>query len=186
VGRGENVSVAMSRGNFAPYLPAADEHLSIEARLGNPTALIGYVKTGTQCQLWGYPTVTARIIMDICTINHMKKISYEKFFKALSGRSRLGIVGALRKGPKNVTQLCRATGMEQSRVSHSLALLSAWGFVSSRRDGKSVVYSLDGEHIIPMLASIDGHLSKFEPKLLGCGILKGGGTCPHMKEGKNG
>ena len=114
----------------------------------------------------------------------MKKISYELFFKALSNRTRLAIVESLRGGPKNVGAICKKVRLEQSLVSHNLRILEAWGLVHSEREGKTVVYSLDGEHLVPVLAHIDGYMRRYERKLCTCGILKGGKKCPHLKEGR--
>jgi ArsR family transcriptional regulator, zinc-responsive transcriptional repressor len=111
----------------------------------------------------------------------MKKISYEFFFKALSNGTRLGIIHDLRKGPKNVSQLSRNLGFEQSRVSHNLRILETWGLLSSRRDGKNRVYSLDEKHLIPILDNIDGYLGSYKAKLCSCGILNGNNKCQHMK-----
>jgi DNA-binding transcriptional ArsR family regulator len=111
----------------------------------------------------------------------MKKISYDIFFKALSNRTRLGIIQALRAGPKNVTRLRDELGLEQSRVSHGLSILSSWGLVTSKREGKNIVYSLDKKHLLPALEHLDGYLAKHERSLCTCGILKGKSTCSHLK-----
>ncbi|MFH0863065.1 MAG: metalloregulator ArsR/SmtB family transcription factor [Candidatus Altiarchaeota archaeon] len=115
----------------------------------------------------------------------MKKCSYELFFKALGNRTRLSVVSSLRGGPKNVSEICKKTGLEQSRISHSLALLDAWGLVASRREGKNVLYSLDDRFASPLLASIDSYMGEFGGDLCQCGILAGGGKCVRMG-GKNG
>ncbi len=111
----------------------------------------------------------------------MKELSYKLFFKAFSNTTRFGIIKILRKGSLNVSQICEKTGFEQSRVSHNLAYLRAWGFVSSRTEGKTRIYSLDEKHIKPILADIDKFMKKYEKKLCTCGILKGNKKCKHLK-----
>jgi DNA-binding transcriptional ArsR family regulator len=110
----------------------------------------------------------------------MKKFSYVSFFKALSNGGRLAIVESLRRGPKSVSELGRALRMEQSRVSHGLRILHEWGLVSSRREGKSVVYSIDEENLSPILDGIDAYAARYGRKLCTCGIVKGQRTCGHL------
>jgi DNA-binding transcriptional ArsR family regulator len=114
----------------------------------------------------------------------MKTRAYGLFFRALGNPTRQRMIASLREGPKNVGRLCAELGLEQSRVSHSLRMLEAWGFVSSARSGKNVVYSLDSGRIGPILDGIDAYMGEYEKKLCTCGILKGGKTCQHLKEGK--
>lgn len=102
----------------------------------------------------------------------MKELSYKLFFKAFSNETRFKIIQLLRKGSRNVTQICKELGFEQSRVSHNLNCLEACGFVNARRDGKNKVYSLDKEHIVPILEKIDEHIKKYSERLKACGVLK--------------
>ena len=99
-------------------------------------------------------------------------ITYELFFKVLSNRNRLRIVDLLRKGPKNVTQICQELELEQSLVSHNLGCLSNCGFVYARRNGKAKEYRLDEEAIIPVLEFIDKHLDKYADKFRSCEVLR--------------
>jgi ArsR family transcriptional regulator, zinc-responsive transcriptional repressor len=112
----------------------------------------------------------------------MKKLSYELFFKVLGNKTRLGIVEALKARPMNVSQICDSTGFEQSRVSHNLRYLQAWGFVDGKRDGKNIIYCLDRKNLLPILEAVDGYMSRYDKKLCTCGILKGEKTCKHLKE----
>ncbi len=102
----------------------------------------------------------------------MKELSYRLFFKALSNKTRFEIVNLLIKGPRNVTEISRRLGFEQSRVSHNLKCLENCGFVSAKWDGKRRVYSLDGEHILPILKGIDWHIDKYNERLKCCGVLR--------------
>ena len=62
--------------------------------------------------------------------------------QALATPSRLLILAELRRGPRPVTELAEAVGMEQSAVSHQLRLLRNLGLVVGARSGRSIVYSL--------------------------------------------
>jgi len=63
-------------------------------------------------------------------------------FKVLAEPARLEILNALRSGERTVTELVRETGLGQANVSKHLRLLHAHGFVSRRKAGVSVYYTL--------------------------------------------
>jgi DNA-binding transcriptional ArsR family regulator len=66
--------------------------------------------------------------------------------RALSDPTRLMLAVALREGEELcVCDLAWISGRAQNLVSHHLRLLRSHGLVSSRRDGKLVMYSLTGE-----------------------------------------
>lgn len=71
--------------------------------------------------------------------------------QALATPSRLLILTALRQGPRPVTELADAVGMEQSAVSHQLRLLRNLGLVVGVRTGRSIVYSLYDNHVAQLL-----------------------------------
>jgi DNA-binding transcriptional ArsR family regulator len=101
----------------------------------------------------------------------MDILSYNLFLKAVGNKTRAEIINLLRRGPKNVSQICRELGFEQSRVSHALGCLATCGFVSGKWEKGRKVYSLNGE-IKPILTSIDRHIEKYRKELLRCGVLK--------------
>lgn len=103
----------------------------------------------------------------------MKDLSYKFFFKAFANKTRFELIQALSKSPKNVTQLVKETGFEQSRISHNLKCLIDCGFVENKRDGKQVVYSLNNETVQPLLKLIDRHIEKYSRHLVKCGLVKG-------------
>ena len=102
----------------------------------------------------------------------MMDITYELFFKVLSNKNRLRIVDLLRRGSKNVTQICLELELEQSLVSHNLGCLSNCGFVHARRNGKMKEYQLDEEAILPVLEFIDKHLERYGEKFSKCEVLR--------------
>jgi ArsR family transcriptional regulator, nickel/cobalt-responsive transcriptional repressor len=71
--------------------------------------------------------------------------------QALATPSRLLILTELRQGPRPVTELADAVGMEQSAVSHQLRLLRNLGLVTGARAGRSIVYSLYDNHVAQLL-----------------------------------
>ncbi|MFH1586533.1 MAG: metalloregulator ArsR/SmtB family transcription factor [Candidatus Diapherotrites archaeon] len=97
--------------------------------------------------------------------------AYRLFFKSFSNRTRFEIIQLLRKDPRNVTEICKATGFEQSRISHNLKCLEDCGFVSPKKDGKKRIYSLDGKYIAPILDDIDKYIERYGKGLKSCGRL---------------
>ncbi len=71
--------------------------------------------------------------------------------QALATPSRLLILTELRQGPRPVSELAEAVGMEQSAVSHQLRLLRNLGLVTGTRSGRSIVYSLYDNHVAQLL-----------------------------------
>ncbi len=68
-------------------------------------------------------------------------------FKGLGDATRLRLLSILFNGETCVSDLAEQTGISQSAVSHQLRTLRSLGFVSNRRDGQNIYYSIDDEHI---------------------------------------
>lgn len=86
----------------------------------------------------------------------IKKVS--QIYKVLSDPNRLKILLLLKQDEKNVGALVEELGMEQSAVSHQLKLLRENHIVKSRRDGKTIYYSLDDDHILDILEQTFEHV----------------------------
>lgn len=87
----------------------------------------------------------------------MKSNKYYMFFKRLANPLRMRIVGTLKEKPRTVTELCKELKVEQSKISHALALLKQCSIVESKVRGKERVYSLNQKTILPMLEILDEH-----------------------------
>lgn len=64
------------------------------------------------------------------------------FLKSLSHPSRLVVLCRLAEGPANVRELESMLNLAQAEVSKQLARLRADKLVSTRRDGRNVIYRL--------------------------------------------
>jgi DNA-binding transcriptional ArsR family regulator len=64
------------------------------------------------------------------------------FLKALAHESRLMILCILSEGEKSVSELEQDLCLRQPTVSQQLARLRADGLVTTRRDGKTIYYSV--------------------------------------------
>ena len=74
-----------------------------------------------------------------------------EFFKVLGDATRIKLLQCLLDSEKCVSDLVEETQMSQSAVSHQLRVLRQSDFVKFRRNGKSVFYSLDDEHVAMLL-----------------------------------
>jgi DNA-binding transcriptional ArsR family regulator len=99
---------------------------------------------------------------------------YALFFQALSNPSRMAIINLLREKRKSltVTEICQELNLEQTHVSHALRCLTFCGLVEFTRDGKSKLYSLNKETILPLMRLVDAHIEKFATSLFSCEVLK--------------
>ncbi len=68
-------------------------------------------------------------------------------FQALSDPNRVRLISALQDGDLAVGDLADLLGMTQSAVSHQLRLLRNLHLVKYRKEGRTVYYSLDDDHI---------------------------------------
>lgn len=94
------------------------------------------------------------------TEENILKVS--KFFKSISDPTRLRILLALSEKEMNVSSITELLEMEQSAVSHQLKALRENRLVKSRKEGKSVVYSLDDQHVVDILTETFVHMSHIE------------------------
>jgi ArsR family transcriptional regulator, virulence genes transcriptional regulator len=76
------------------------------------------------------------------------------FLKALAHESRLMILCILAEGETSVSELEQQLGLRQPTVSQQLARLRADGLVSTRRDGKTVYYSLASDEARVVIGAI--------------------------------
>jgi DNA-binding transcriptional ArsR family regulator len=67
------------------------------------------------------------------------------FLKALAHENRLMILCILSQGERSVSELEEMLSLRQPTVSQQLARLRADGLVTTRRDGKTIHYSLASE-----------------------------------------
>ncbi|MES1247490.1 MAG: metalloregulator ArsR/SmtB family transcription factor [Actinomycetota bacterium] len=74
-------------------------------------------------------------------------------FRVLGHPARVRILEVLRDGESSVGQLQAELGLDSSGTSQHLAALRRIGLVSSRREGTSVIYSVDDPQVFDLLAA---------------------------------
>ena len=73
-------------------------------------------------------------------------------FRVFGDSTRIKNLYALFESELCVNDIAQVVGISQSAVSHQLRLLKASKLVKFRRDGKTVFYSLDDDHVRSMIA----------------------------------
>ena len=103
---------------------------------------------------------------EVCEVQHHHLLEYLKnrmptqqemetaaeLFKMFGDPTRLKLLAALLGQEMCVCDLSELLGISQSAVSHQLRLLRTSRLVKNRREGKSVYYSLDDDHVSTILA----------------------------------
>ncbi|HEV2225408.1 MAG TPA: metalloregulator ArsR/SmtB family transcription factor [Nitrososphaerales archaeon] len=98
---------------------------------------------------------------------------YALFFQALANQTRMQVLHLLAdRGGMNVSEICNELGLEQTHVSHNLKCLTFCGLVTSSREGKSRVYSINEETVFPLLKIADNHLRTYARALYTCDVLE--------------
>lgn len=87
--------------------------------------------------------------------------TYHVFFRNLANPLKIKIISALKEKESSVSDLTYELKVEQSKISHALALLKKCNIVKSEKKGKERIYSLNKKTIIPLLKMIDEHSHSF-------------------------
>ena len=82
------------------------------------------------------------------------------FFKTMGDNTRLNILMALNHNEFCVGDLTYILGLSQSAISHALQTLRSKKLVKTRREGKTIYYSLDDDHVTSILDMAIAHLSE--------------------------
>mgnify|MGYP000283605533 FL=1 len=83
-----------------------------------------------------------------------------ELFKVFGDSTRIRILFVLFEAEVCVCDLAKALNMTQSAISHQLRILKQNKLVKSRRDGKSIFYSLADGHIKTILSQGIEHINE--------------------------
>lgn len=87
------------------------------------------------------------IISDRIEIDDRDSESLATLYKVFGDSTRIKILSAILEGELSVGEISEKLGMSQSAISHQLNGLRQSKLVKSKRNGKSILYSLDDEHV---------------------------------------
>lgn len=83
-----------------------------------------------------------------------------ELFKVFGDSTRIRILFVLFEAEVCVCDLAQALNMTQSAISHQLKILKQSKLVKSRRDGKSIFYSLADDHVRTIIAQGCEHIEE--------------------------
>jgi DNA-binding transcriptional ArsR family regulator len=112
--------------------------------------------TATCGQLCEHPQVICLAKSDSILYADAQQVA--EIFKILGDVTRVRILQALSKRALCVCDIAAVIEMGQSAVSHQLRILRGAHLVKYHKEGKSVVYSLDDEHITSLLLQGIAHV----------------------------
>lgn len=81
-----------------------------------------------------------------------------ELFRALGDASRVKIIAALLNGPMNVQSLAAEVGITESGISHHMRNLRQMRLVRPRKEGRSVFYSLEDQHVADVFLRVMEHV----------------------------
>ena len=83
-----------------------------------------------------------------------------EFFKVFADSTRMKIIYALMEDELCVGDIAEIVRTTQSAISHQLRILKQSKLVKYRKDGKTVYYSLDDEHIYEIVMKGREHIEE--------------------------
>ena len=83
-----------------------------------------------------------------------------ELFKVFGDSTRIRILFVLFEAEVCVCDLAQALNMTQSAISHQLKILKQCKLVKSRREGKSIFYSLADDHVRTIIAQVCDHIEE--------------------------
>lgn len=106
--------------------------------------------------------------VNIEKVNRIKKImpsddllfDIAEVFKVFGDTTRMKIISALLESELCVGDIAEITNSTQSAISHQLRVLKQAKLVKFRKDGKTVYYSLDDEHIATLYEIAKKHIEE--------------------------
>ena len=80
-------------------------------------------------------------------VNENTLYDVAELFKNFSDSTRIRILYSLISKERSVTEIAELLNMNQSAISHQLRILKNAKLIKNRRQGKTIYYSLDDDHV---------------------------------------
>ncbi|WP_430535016.1 metalloregulator ArsR/SmtB family transcription factor [Listeria rocourtiae] len=81
-----------------------------------------------------------------------------QIFKALADPTRVQILNLVQDQEYSVNDIARTLGFNQTTVSHQLRFLKNLRLVKSRREGTTIYYTQDDNHVLELLSQAIRHV----------------------------
>ena len=94
------------------------------------------------------------------TINENTLYDVAELFKNFSDSTRIRILYSLINKERSVNEIAELLNMNQSAISHQLRILKNSKLIRNRRDGKTVYYSLDDDHVYNIIEAGIEHVEE--------------------------
>src|SRR5947199_6678276 len=91
-----------------------------------------------------------------------------KYFRVLGDRTRLRIVELVSDGERSVGELAQLLGVPQPKVSNHLACLRWCGFVTTRREHRTIHYRVSDKRVASIVALAHELLADNEEHVAAC------------------
>lgn len=95
------------------------------------------------------PSITSPAVETEVACTHLDTTA--RFFRALSDPTRLGLLEFILRGERTSAECVEHAGISQPRVSVHLSCLVDCGYVTARRDGKKLRYSVGDPRVVDLV-----------------------------------
>ena len=103
-----------------------------------------------------HPHVVEQIRQCMPSAQALQRVA--EFYKIMGDPTRCKLIFALSQREMCVCDLANLLAMTKSAVSHQLSKMRANRIVQCRREGKSIFYSLDDDHVAHIFATTLEHI----------------------------
>ena len=93
-------------------------------------------------------------------VNENTLYDVAELFKNFSDSTRIRILYCLFEKERSVTEISELLQMNQSAISHQLRFLKNSKLVKNRRNGKTIYYPLDDDHVYNIILQGIEHVSE--------------------------
>lgn len=98
--------------------------------------------------------------MMINRVNEEELLDLAELFKVFGDSTRIKILYVLFDAEISVGEIADKLNMTQSAISHQLKILKQAKLIRSRREGKTMLYSLADEHVKTIIAMGKEHIEE--------------------------
>ena len=95
-----------------------------------------------------------------------------RFFRVLGDPTRLRLLTLLLERDQSVSELVEALSAPQGRVSTHLGCLRWCGFVTARREGRQMLYTIADARVRELLTLASAMMHDYAAGIASCGVIR--------------